>query len=151
MIERRVFITEPSAGQFTRSRIKTPPEVQAQIIAALLLGQFQTDEQVADHTGVSKHTVSRIKRTIPDEYLRQVESLKKDRIGELVGQYLEKSLRSLIRIDMVTMNEEWLLSQDAASLATFYGVKADKAYRLLEAIERANRPRTDEISAVDAF
>src|SRR5688572_21867781 len=117
----------------TGKGIKTPPEVQAQIIAALLTGQFQTDEQVAEATGVSKHTVGRIRKHIPNEYLIQVELLKKDRIGELVGEYLEESLRSLIRIDMVTLSEDWLWRQDAASLATFYGVKADKAYRLLEA------------------
>lgn len=129
--------------------IKTPPEVQAQIIAALLTGQFQTDEQVAEIAGVSKHTVSRIKRQIPDAYLRQVETLKKDRISDLVAEYLEESLRSLIRIDAVTLSEDWLWRQDAASLATFYGVKADKAYRLMEAIERAHRPESDEISATE--
>ncbi len=131
----------------TGKGIKTPPEVQAEIIAALLTGQFQTDEQVAKATGVSKVTVCRIRKHIPEEYLKQLELLKKDWLGELVGEYLEESLRSLIRIDQVTRSEEWLCQQDAASLATFYGVKADKAYRLMEAIERANRPEPDVIAA----
>lgn len=139
----------PKRSSRTGKGIKTPPEVQAQIIAALLTGQFQTDEQVAEATGVSKHTVGRIRKQIPAEYLRQVELLKKDRIGELVGEYLEESLRSLIRIDQVTLSDEWLWRQDAASLATLYGVKADKAYRLLEAIERAHRSDPDEISAME--
>jgi DNA-binding transcriptional regulator LsrR (DeoR family) len=129
--------------------VKTPPEVQAQIIAALLFGQFNTDEQVAEATGVSKHTVGRIRKRIPSEYLIQVETLKKDRIGDLVVEYLEKALESQIRIDEVTLNEEWLFQQDAASLATFYGVKADKVYRLLEAIERANHPNQEEVGVVD--
>ncbi len=113
----------------------------------MLTGRFQTDEQVAEVTSVSKHTVGRIRNHIPEGYLIQVELLKKDRIAELVGGYLEESLRSLIRIDKVTTSEEWLWGQDAASLATFYGVKADKAYRLLEAIERANRPQPYEVTA----
>ena len=60
--------------------------------------------------------------------------------------FLEEALGSLIRIDRITLDQDWLLSQDAASLATFYGVKADKVIRILEAIERANR-----VNGTDAF
>jgi hypothetical protein len=125
--------------------IKLAPEVQAEIFAALLTGQFGTDAELAHSKGVSKQTVSRLKRLIPAEYLRQAQAMKDDKIGRLVFEYLEESLQSSMRIDGITHDKEWLRSQDAASLATLYGVKADKVFRILEAIERANeRPEGDE-------
>lgn len=129
---------------------QTPPEVQAQIIAALLSGQFLTDTEVATATGVSKPTVSRIKRQIPSEFLSQVDHRKKDQISALVIEFLEEALRSQKRIDEVTLSREWLFEQDAASIATFYGVKADKLIRFLEAIERASQAVPDEINAAES-
>ena len=90
--------------------------------------------------GGSESTVSRLRASIPEEYL------KKEKIAGLVVDFLEEALGSLIRIDRITLDQDWLLSQDAASLATFYGVKADKVIRILEAIERANR-----VNGTDAF
>jgi hypothetical protein len=124
--------------------IQTSPEVQAQIIAALLSGQFLTDTEVATATGVSKPTVSRIKKQIPIKFLTRVEVRKNDQISDLVVEFLKEALRSQKRIDSVTLSPEWLFRQDAASIATFYGVKADKLIRFLEAIERAHQPEPDE-------
>jgi hypothetical protein len=115
-----------------------PINVQAQIIASLLSGQFRTDAQIATEVSVSRMTVSRIRAAIPEEILLQLVTLKKERIGELVGEFLEESLESLKRIDKITSDSEWLRLQDATGLSMFYGVKADKVIRLLEAIERAN-------------
>ncbi len=56
---------------------------------------------------------------------------------------LEASLASLTRIAKVTADDVWLKSQNAAELATLYGVKADKIIKILEAIERANSTGTE--------
>jgi len=61
-----------------------------------------------------------------------------DRLAKLVAEFLEGALESLKRIDGITIDGDWLRSQDAAGLATLYGVKADKVIRILEAIEWAN-------------
>jgi hypothetical protein len=126
-----------SKKRATRKGSKTPPEVQARIIGMLLTGQFRTDEELSQAVGVSKSTVSRLRSAIPAAYLKQAETLKKETISLLVADFLTASLESLIRIDQVTVSEDWLRAQDAASLATFYGVKSDKVFRILEAIERA--------------
>lgn len=127
-----------------KGRSGTPPEVQAQIIGALLSGQFSEDQDVAKAIGVSKSTVSRLRKQIPPEYVRQIETEKKDRIGELVGEFLEEALESLKRIDAITHDQDWLKAQDAPGLATFYGVKADKVIKILQAIEEANRAADDD-------
>lgn len=125
---------------------ETPPEVQAVIMAALLSGQYTEDQEIAAATGVSNATVSRIKAKIPAQYLKEVENSKKDKIGELVASHLEHNLIALIHIDQFIINNpEWLLAKDAAQVATLYGVKSDKAIRILEAAERANRSPEPEI------
>lgn len=145
--------TKPSSAgkptgkkKLTTKGSQTPPEVQAAVMAALLSGQFNTLEDVAVATGTSGSTVSRIQKNIPPEYLAKVEESKKDKIGELVAQHLEHNLTALIAIDtFIINNPEWLLAKDAAQVATLYGVKSDKAIRILEAAERANRVPEPEI------
>jgi hypothetical protein len=127
------------AKRATRKGSRTPPEVQAQIIGVLLTGQFRTDEEAAAAVGVSKSTVSRLRAIIPGEYLKLAETLKKERIADRVVDFIDEALDSLVRINRITHEQDWLLSQDAASLATFYGVSADKLIRILEASDRANR------------
>jgi hypothetical protein len=127
------------AKRATRKGSRTPPEVQAQIIGVLLTGQFRTDEEAANAIGVSKSTVSRLRASIPDEYLKLSETLKKERIADRVVDFIDEALDSLIRVNRITLDQDWLLSQDAASLATFYGVSADKVIRILEASENAHR------------
>ncbi len=75
--------------------------------------------------------------------LKEIVNSKKDRIGELITEMLEASLASLTRIANITTDNVWLKSQNAAELATLYGVKADKIIRILEAIERANLQRIE--------
>ncbi len=75
--------------------------------------------------------------------LKEIVSSKKDRIGELITEMLEASLGSLTRIANITKDEVWIKSQNAAELATLYGVKADKIIKILEAIERANSQGTE--------
>ena len=101
--------------------------------------QFRTDEEADAAIGVSKSTVSRVRASIPVEYLKQAETVKKERIAELVVDFLDEAQQSLMQIDRITLDQDWLLSQDAASIATFFGVKADKVIRILEASEQAHR------------
>ena len=95
---------------------------------------------------MSKSTVSRLRASIPGgvpETSRNAEKREDRGVGD---GFPRRGAGSLIRIDRITLDQDWLLSQDAASLATFYGVKADKAIRILEASERANR-----VNGADSF
>jgi hypothetical protein len=123
---------------------QTPIEVQAQIIAALLSGQFSNDSDIALEARVSKATVSRIRASLPANILANIITKKEDRMAELVAEFLEEGLESLKRIDGITIDGDWLRTQDAPGLATLYGVKADKVIRILEAVERANSQAESE-------
>lgn len=149
-VEDQIMKETASADRKTRGQgVKLPPEVQAQIFAALLMGQFTTDAELADAKGVSKQTVSRLRKYIPEEFAKFGLDLKQKRITDLVLSYLEEGLESSMRIDSVTNDIEWLKSQDAASLATLYGVKSDKIFKLLEAIELAEERRQERSGAAE--
>lgn len=140
---------KPAAKKATVKGKDTPDVVKAQIIAALLSGEFQEDQDIATVVGVSKSTVSRLKKQIPDQYLKQIETKKKDRVGDLVIEFLESTLESLAKINVYTSDEEWVKRQDAAGIAVLFGVKSDKIAKILEAIERANEPTIDEIPGTE--
>ncbi len=118
----------------------TPPEVTASIVTCFLSGVFQSDEDIAKHVGVSRSTVAKIKKHIPEDILHIKNTATGARIEALVLEFLEETLESLKRISRLTLNDEWLQKQTAVELATFFGVKADRVLKILEAIERANQP-----------
>lgn len=112
-------------------------------MAALLAGQRVTE--VAQQFQVSKATVSRIKATIDHDTLKQIETKKGEDFGELLGDYLRETLITLSEQTIFFRNEEWLKQQTAADVAVLHGVAADKAIRLLEAIEQANGHSAEEV------
>ncbi len=59
---------------------------------------------------------------------------KKEKIGELILEYLAVSLSTLKKQAEFFADETWLRKQDASSVAVLHGVLADKAIRLLEAL-----------------
>ena len=59
----------------------------------------------------------------------------RDRIGELVLQYLSESLRALREQAKVFGDPEWIGRQPAGDIAILHGVMCDKSIRILEALE----------------
>jgi|ERR1041384_3740112 hypothetical protein len=125
---------------------------RALIIARLLTGVMPAI--ISSETGVSEATISRLKRKIPDEVLLRFETerqsleaeraeleRKKNSIPNLIEQHLVASLIAAAKIMQQVHDPEWIAKQSAAELAVLYGVTSDKAFRILEAIERANEQR----------
>ena len=115
----------------------TPPEVQAQIFALLVSGQFHHDSDLAKHLNISKGTVTKYKKMIPPDVLEQVRAVKKERVGELIVKFLEETLESLSMMN-AALTPDWYVKQDAPGLAIFFGVKVDKVAKILDSINRAD-------------
>lgn len=155
----------PTAGDLAKKAKKPPtklshnkkmgkelsPEVQAAIYGALLTGQFHNDQDLAASVGVSSGTITKYKKLLPPEYLEKVHQAKKDEAGDKIGEgvlsFLDVCLTSLQEISTFTRNQEWLFQQDAAGLATLFGVTTDKVIKILDAIERANRPEPEPLES----
>lgn len=116
----------------------TDPHVKAAIIAALLAGQGVNE--VAARYKVSKATVSRIKVNFSESDLKRVETEKKEALGDLIAEYLRQNLHTLSVQAEHARDKAWLQRQGAESLAVLHDKLADKAIRLLEAIEPAGEP-----------
>ena len=106
------------------------PEVKAQVIAALLTGQGA--ESVAQEYQIPVGTVKAWKAKAKGP--GGVATLKKEKIGTLLLEYLAVSLSTLKKQAEVFADETWLKKQDASSVAVLHGVLADKTVRLLEAL-----------------
>lgn len=102
-----------------------PPEVRAQIQAALLAGQGVGE--LAKKYDLPSSTVSRWKSEATGGVTAD--------IGELLLAYLQENLQTLKEQAVVFRDVEWLKGQDASSLGVLHGILTDKAIRLLEALE----------------
>lgn len=67
-------------------------------------------------------------------------------LGEQLYTYLEESLTTLVAQLRFARDPQWLARQNAADLAVFMGVAADKATRLLAAFRPSER---DESPVID--
>jgi hypothetical protein len=114
---------------------KTDAPKRARATAALLAGQTGTEAAAAAQ--VSTATVSRIKRDLSPETLQAIESKKDADFNELLATYLEEILETLTCQIRFARDPQWLREQTAAQLALLHGICADKAFRLLEARDRA--------------
>ena len=104
-------------------------------MAALLAGQGV--DEVAAQYKLPKATVSRWKASIPGE-MEQVGTKKRERIDDLLLNYLEETLTTLSVQQQHFRDKAWLTTQSAQELAVLHGVSTDKAIRLLEAAEAAS-------------
>lgn len=113
-------------------------DIKAQALAALLTHSFS---QVAAMFNVPIGTLKSWKqRDIAGtgaSVLSADASAKKERIGQLLLDYLTESLTTLTEQQKVFRNEAWLKGQDADKVAILHGVVADKTIRLLEALADA--------------
>lgn len=120
------------------------PETKAAVMAALLSGQGVNE--IARQYNLPKSFVSRVKNnSLNGTELEQIETQKKEHIGNLVESHLRASLKAAVKIAGKTDDEQWLTEQSADSLAVFYGVLTDKALRILEAAQRAHLPDNKDI------
>lgn len=107
-------------------------QTKAAVMAALLEGQSVSS--VAKEYEIPKGTVSRWKKTALSGGVRDERTQKGDSMGDLLMELLETNVRSLIAISKTTSESDWIKKQGAAELATFFGVKHDKAVRMIEAL-----------------
>lgn len=112
-------------------------ETKSAVMAALLEGQSVSS--VAKKYEIPKGTVSRWKKTALSEGVREERTQKEaGDIGDLLLELLRTNVESLIAISKTTQDAEWIKEQDAAELATFFGVKHDKVVRMVEALNRSD-------------
>lgn len=110
--------------------------IKAQALAALLAGQ--SPAQVAATFGIPVGTLKSWKsRQRNGDGVATVATEKKERIGDLLLDYLEEGLTTLREQVKVFRDADWLKKQSASELAVLHGVIADKQVRLLEALADA--------------
>lgn len=114
----------------TQPRQTYSEEVKAAAMAALLTGQ--SISQVAKEYKIPRGTVAAWASQTGRQQL--VATTKKERIGELLVEYLEASLTTLRKQVEYFSDDKWLYKQTASEAAVLHGVIADKAVRLLEAL-----------------
>ncbi len=106
---------------------------KAAVMAALLEGQSVSS--VAKQYDIPKGTVSKWK----GRGVAGVATQKGDEeVGDLLLTLLRKNLESLIAMSEVSADKDWLKKMDGASFATLFGVKHDKAVRMIEALNANN-------------
>lgn len=121
-------------------------QIKAQALAALLAGQAPSE--VARQYNIPVGTLKSWKsRQLNGESVATVATDVRERIGLLLLNYLEETLVTLTKQQMVFRNEEWLFKQSAAEVATLHGISVDKAVRLLEGLADADAPDTESDAA----
>jgi len=110
-------------------------ETKAAVMAALL-----TSQSVAEIAKTYKIPASTVRswksRQANGESVATVATQKKERIGELLIEYLEANLTALKAQAVVFADPKWLRLQTAENAAVLHGVMTDKAVRLLEALSK---------------
>lgn len=106
------------------------------VMAALLEGQSVSS--IARDYDIPKGTVSSWKKTALAGVGEKATQKDTSIIGDLLIELLEKNIRSLIAMSEVAADKEWLKGQDAAEFGTMFGIKHDKAVRLIEALNQSD-------------
>lgn len=120
-----------------------PQATRDGVIAALLEGQSVS--QVARAYKISRQTVQRWRDRAGIDRTPVVQE-KLDVIGDLTVDYLRETLATLtFHQTTIFRDPAWLRTQSAEDLAVLHGVGADKAYRLLEAIDAAAERTAEDV------
>lgn len=114
------------------------PETKAAVMAALLTGQ--SISEVARQFKLDRKTVRTWKERAgivdsPESPL--VPQEKKIELGDLIVGYLTEIITTLTAQARTFRDEQWVKGQDASEVAVLHGVLADKALRILSALEPA--------------
>jgi transposase-like protein len=122
----RLWVGETVAEQYSE-------QIKAQALAALLAGQAPA--QVAATFGIPIGTLKSWKsRQKNGDSVATVATEKRERIGDLLLEYLEITLETLKAQQVAFRHEDWLRKQSASEVAVLHGVSFDKAVRLLEGL-----------------
>lgn len=114
---------------------------KAAVMSALLTGQ--SINYVAREYKLPRGTVAQWSRDL--SRVRTGTYEKRERIGQLIIDNVEAEFETMIAMQDVFTNEEWLKKQSASELAVLYGVIKDKAIRVLEALpDREPDPSNSE-------
>jgi len=113
-----------------------PPELRAQVVAAVVAGESLTS--VARRFGVGKATVERWHR----EYgpVQPDNARTREEIGALVYDTVVETLRALALRTRVTGREDWVAKQSAADLASLSAIDWDRVIRVLGAFRPDDDP-----------
>jgi transposase-like protein len=132
-----------SNKQQPKKRNEYSDATKAAAMAALLMGQGV--DKVAEQYNIPVTTLYSWKSKQKNgDGIVNLASQKKEKIGDLLLEYLNASLTTLrVQVEFFK-DEEWLRLQDASSVATLHGVTTDKAIRLLEALSKAPEPEDEE-------
>lgn len=110
-------------------------EVKAAVMAALLTGQGVSE--IAAQFDLPESSVRNWKKALGPEKLAEISGKKSEQIEELLFGYLTANLTALRAQANEVAKPEYIKKQPASEIATLHGVMADKAFRILEAAERA--------------
>jgi transposase-like protein len=114
-------------------------ETKAAVMAALLTGQSISG--VAREYKIPKGTVYYWKSQRVDS--PKLSDPKRERMGQLIIEYVEAALLALKAQAVVFANEKYITKQSASEAAVLHGVLADKAIRILEGIATNNEREGD--------
>lgn len=103
---------------------------KAAVMAALLEGQ--SINYCVKTYKIPFGTVASWSRNLPRPH--KLSNEKRERIGELIIDNVEAEFQTMIAMQNVFTDKEWLKKQSASELAVLYGVIKDKAIRVLEAL-----------------
>lgn len=101
--------------------------------ALALLATGASIGAVAREYGVSRRTVTNWRDAAGMGQVAPVSLEKRADLGEQLYSYLEESIATLVAQLRFARDPDWLARQNAADLAVFMGVTADKTTRLLAA------------------
>ncbi len=110
-----------------------PPEIKAQVLAALLAGQSVT--QTAKDYDLNKSVVSRWRKAMSCDTLQLIATEKERTLDELLLEHVQENLKALSSLAKTFGNPEWSKRQGAAELGVVFGIVSDKTVRILAALE----------------
>lgn len=128
------------------SRNNYSDKTKTAVMAALLEGQSAA--QVAEDYNIPVGTIhswkNRQENANAEDYAR-IASEKRERIADLIIELLSSHLEAATSIiKAVADDEEYIKNQSASEVAVLLGVINDKAFRMLEALGRAEDRSTED-------
>lgn len=120
-------------------------EIRSAALADLATGASVS--ATARKYGIGRATLTAWRDTTNMPYPTPDGQGKRADIGEQLYGYLEESIATMVAQLRFARDPNWLARQNAADLAVFLGVTADKATRLLAAFRPA--PDSDDPAVID--
>lgn len=119
-------------------------ELRAAVMASLIAGQGVAEVATAYH--IDESVVSRWRKRLVASGLQELQPKTRDELETLLMDYVCQALKTLKVQSEVAGTPDYVKKQPASELAVLHGVMADKAVRILAALEPTEIPveRTGE-------